>query len=145
NVKVEGVIFDSEVRELRTGRKILQLKITDYTDSIAVKMFSRHGKNDEDVFDALSKNDWVVVEGNVEYDEFARDMVLMIRNLNVINKPAKEDTMAEKRVELHLHSEMSQMDGLRNIGEYVQRASDYGHSAIAVTDHNNVQAYPDAY
>ncbi|WP_020008645.1 PolC-type DNA polymerase III [Salinicoccus albus] len=145
NVKVEGVIFDSEVRELRTGRKILQLKITDYTDSIAVKMFSRHGKNDEDVFDALSKNDWVVIEGNVEYDEFARDMVLMIRNLNVINKPAKEDTMAEKRVELHLHSEMSQMDGLRNIGEYVQRASDYGHSAIAVTDHNNVQAYPDAY
>src|SRR5699024_6450918 len=69
----------------------------------------------------------------------------MIRNLNVFNKPAKEDTMAEKRVELHLHSEMSQMDGLRNIGEYVQRASDYGHSAIAVTDHNNVQAYPDAY
>src|SRR5699024_3283019 len=57
NVKVEGVIFDSEVRELRTGRKILQLKITDYTNSIAAKMFSRHGKNDEDVFDALSKND----------------------------------------------------------------------------------------
>ncbi|AKG73789.1 PolC-type DNA polymerase III [Salinicoccus halodurans] len=145
NVKVEGVIFASEVRELRTGRKILQLKITDYTDSIATKMFSRHGKNDEDVFDALSKNDWVVIEGNVEYDEFARDMVLMIRNLNVIHKPAKQDTMEDKRVELHLHSEMSQMDALRNVGEYVQRAKDYGHKAIAITDHNNVQAYPDAY
>ena len=145
NVKVEGVIFDSEVRELRTGRKILQLKITDYTDSIAAKMFSRHGKNDEDVFDALSKNDWVVIEGNVEYDEFARDMVLMIRNLNVIHKPAKKDTMEDKRVELHLHTEMSQMDALRNIGDYVQRAKDYGHKAIAITDHSNVQAFPDAF
>lgn len=145
NVKVEGVIFDSEVRELRTGRKILQLKLTDYTDSIAAKMFSRHGKNDDAVFDALSKNDWVIIEGNVEYDEFSRDMVLMIRNLNVVDKPEKTDKSTEKRVELHLHSEMSQMDGLRNIGEYVKRAKDFGHTAIAVTDHNTVQAFPDAY
>ncbi|MFC3419689.1 PolC-type DNA polymerase III [Salinicoccus hispanicus] len=145
NVKVEGVIFDSEVRELRTGRKILQLKLTDYTDSIAAKMFSRHGKNDDAVFDALEKNDWVIIEGNVEYDEFSRDMVLMIRNMNVIEKPEKMDKSPEKRVELHLHSEMSQMDGLRNISEYVKRAKDFGHTAMAVTDHNTVQAFPDAY
>ncbi|GAA3719177.1 DNA polymerase III subunit alpha [Salinicoccus jeotgali] len=145
NVKVEGVIFDKEVRELRTGRKILQLKLTDYTDSIAAKMFSRHGKEDEAVFEALDKNDWVLIEGNVEYDEFSKDMVLMIRSLNVFNKPEKKDNSTDKRVELHLHSEMSQMDGLRNIGEYVKRAKDYGHTAIAVTDHNNVQAFPDAY
>lgn len=145
NVKVEGVIFDKEVKETRTGRKILTVKITDYTDSIACKMFSRHNKDDDLVFDALSENDWVIIEGNVEYDEFMKDMVLLIKNLTAVQKTQKTDPFNDKRVELHLHSAMSQMDALKNIEEYVARAKEYGHGAVAVTDHNNVQAYPDAY
>jgi DNA polymerase-3 subunit alpha (Gram-positive type) len=145
NVKVEGLIFDKEVKETRTGRKILTIKMTDYTDSIACKMFSRHNKDDDLVFDALSENDWVIIEGNVEYDEFMKDMVLLIKNLTAVQKTKKKDPFDDKRVELHLHSAMSQMDALKNVEEYVARAKEYGHGAIAVTDHNNVQAYPDAY
>ncbi|SDK24219.1 PolC-type DNA polymerase III [Lacicoccus qingdaonensis] len=145
NVKVEGVIFDKDVKVLRTGRQILNIKITDYSDSISAKMFSRNNKNDEAVFGALSENDWVVIEGHVEYDDFVKDLVLNIKNLTAVKKPPKRDDMEEKRVELHLHSAMSQMDGLNNVGEFVKRAGDYGHKAIAITDHNNVQAFPDAY
>src|SRR5699024_12792018 len=61
NVKVEGVIFDKDVKVLRTGRQILNIKITDYSDSISAKMFSRNNKNDEAVFGALSENDWVEI------------------------------------------------------------------------------------
>jgi DNA polymerase-3 subunit alpha (Gram-positive type) len=145
NVKVEGVIFDKDVKVLRTGRQILNIKITDYSDSISAKMFSRNNKGDEAVFDALGENDWVIIEGNVEYDDFVKDLVLNIKNLTAINKPPKKDAMEDKRVELHLHSAMSQMDGLNHINEFVKRAKDFGHKAIAITDHNNVQAFPDAY
>ena len=145
NVKVEGVIFDKDVKVLRTGRQILNIKITDYSDSISAKMFSRNNKNDEAVFGALSENDWVVIEGHVEYDDYIKDLVLNIKNLTAVKKPPKRDDMEDKRVELHLHSAMSQMDGLNNVGEFVKRANEYGHKAIAITDHNNVQAFPDAY
>src|SRR5699024_153062 len=118
SVKIEGHIFDKEIRELKSGRQILQIKLTDYTDSIMAKMFSRHGKNDEDVFKVLSAGDWVIIEGRVEYDEFTRDMVLNIRNLTAINKKPKKDTAEEKRIELHLHSSMNQMDGMKSISEY---------------------------
>ena len=145
SVKIEGHIFSKEIRDLRSGRKILQLKLTDYTDSIMAKMFSRHGKNDDDVFEVLETGDWVIIEGRVEYDEFTKDMVLNIRNLTAVNKKPKRDNADKKRVELHLHSTMSQMDGMTNIKEYIERAKQYGHSALAVTDHNNVQAFPDAF
>ena len=145
SVKIEGHIFSKEVRDLKSGRKILQLKLTDYTDSIMAKMFSRHGKNDDEVFDVLEAGDWVIIEGRVEYDEFTKDMVLNIRNLTAINKKPKQDRADKKRVELHLHSTMSQMDGMTSITEYIKRAKQYGHSALAITDHNNVQAFPDAF
>ncbi|WP_026867606.1 PolC-type DNA polymerase III [Jeotgalicoccus marinus] len=145
SVKIEGHIFDKEIRELKSGRQILQLKLTDYTDSIMAKMFSRHGKNDEDVFGALEFGDWVIIEGRVEYDEFTRDMVLNIRNLTAVNKKPKKDYGDEKRVELHLHSAMSQMDGMTSISEYIKRAKSFGHDALAITDHNNVQAFPEAF
>ena len=145
SVKIEGHIFSKEVRDLRSGRKILQLKLTDYTDSIMAKMFSRHGKNDDEVFEVLESGDWVIIEGRVEYDEFTKDMVLNIRNLTAVNKKAKRDNADEKRVELHLHSTMSQMDGMTSVTEYIKRAKQYGHSALAITDHNNVQAFPDAF
>lgn len=145
SVKIEGHIFSKEVRDLRSGRKILQLKLTDYTDSIMAKMFSRHGKNDDQVFEVLESGDWVIIEGRVEYDEFTKDMVLNIRNLTAVNKKPKRDNADEKRVELHLHSAMSQMDGMTSVTEYIKRAKQYGHSALAITDHNNVQAFPDAF
>ena len=143
NVKVEGVIFQKDVITTRTGKKILNMKVTDYTDSIQVKKFGRNGE--EDVFEALSKGDWVIIEGNVEYDEFARDLVLNLRALTLIDKPKHTDSSESKRVELHLHTMMSAMDGVTKVQEFIDRAEEYGHTSIAITDHNNVQAFPEAY
>ncbi|CAD2076731.1 PolC-type DNA polymerase III [Phocicoccus pinnipedialis] len=143
NVKVEGVIFSKDVITTRTGKKILNMKVTDYTDSIQVKKFGRNGE--EDVFEALSKGDWVIIEGNVEYDEFARDLVLNLRALTLIDKPKHTDSSESKRVELHLHTMMSAMDGVTKVQEFIDRAEEYGHTSIAITDHNNVQAFPEAY
>lgn len=145
NVRIEGMIFKKDVILTKTKRHILNIKVTDYTDSITAKMFSRNGKGDEAVFNALNEGDWVLLEGNVEYDDFEKELVLNIRSLKGIQKQKKTDTAEEKRVELHVHSQMSAMDALPNIKEYVERAKEFGHHAIAVTDHNTVQAFPDAY
>src|SRR5699024_10454109 len=109
------------------------------------KIFSRHDKKDDEVFDVLEAGDRVRLGGRVEYDESTKDIDLNIRNLTAINKKQKQDRADKKRVELHLHSTMSQMDGMTSITEYIKRAKQYGHSALAITDHNNVQAFPDAF
>src|SRR5699024_12345423 len=106
---------------------------------------SLYCKHDEDVFKVLSAGDCVISELRVVYDVYTLDMVLNIRNLTAINKKPKKATPEEKRVELHLHSSMTQMDGMPSISEYIKRAKQLGHDALAITDHNNVQAFPEAF
>src|SRR5699024_10941951 len=112
--------------------------------SIQIKRF---GNKEEEtrVFEAFNEGDWVIVEGNVEYDEFAKDLVMNLRALTEIKPPKHEDKSEKKRVELHLHTMMSAMDAVTTAEDYIDRAIDYGHPAIAITDHNNVQAFPNAY
>ncbi|WP_414739351.1 PolC-type DNA polymerase III [Macrococcoides canis] len=144
-VALEGVVFDIEIKALKSGRHIVQLKITDYTDSLIVKMFTRKGKNDLEHFESLKTGDWVRVQGRIEMDTFVRDLVMMMDDIEAIKKPEKQDKAQDKRVEFHLHSAMSQMDGITHIGKYVAQAAKWGHKAIAVTDHNGCQAFPDAH
>lgn len=145
-VTIEGVIFDKEVRELRSKRKILILKMTDYTSSFVVKKFST-GEKDEQIFDLIQKNTWVRVRGSVQEDTFMRDLVMNAQDLAVVNHPMREDLAPEneKRVELHVHSNMSTMDATNSISDLVAQAGKWGHQAIAVTDHGGVQAFPEAY
>lgn len=143
---IEGVIFDIDIKELRSGRQILQIKITDYTDSLIVKMFTGNKKNNElEHFKALKVGMWVRAQGKIEEDTFIRDLVMMAKDLHVIQKAEKVDTAEQKRVEFHLHSSMSQMDGISHVSNYVEQAAKWGHNAIAITDHNVVQAFPDAH
>ncbi|WZE71914.1 PolC-type DNA polymerase III [Macrococcus psychrotolerans] len=144
-VALEGVVFDIDIKALKSGRHIVQLKITDYTDSLIVKMFTRKGKNDLEHFESLKIGDWVRVQGRIEMDTFVRDLVMMMDDIEAIKKPEKQDKAQDKRVEFHLHSAMSQMDGITHIGKYVAQAAKWGHKAIAVTDHNGCQAFPDAH
>ena len=144
-VAVEGVIFDINLKELKSGRHIVELKVTDYTDSLVLKMFTRKNKDDLDHFKALSVGKWVRAQGRIEEDTFVRDLVMMMSDIEEIKKNPKQDKAEEKRVEFHLHSSMSQMDGIPNISSYVEQAAKWGHQAIAVTDHNVVQAFPDAH
>ncbi|WDF83739.1 PolC-type DNA polymerase III [Lacticaseibacillus pabuli] len=145
NVVIEGYVFDLEVRELRSKRKLLTLKMTDYTSSFLVKKFSNN-KEDEDVFDAMKKGMWLKVKGSVQEDSYSRELTVNARDIMMVKHPQREDTAeGDKRVELHLHTNMSQMDAIPSISDYVQRAADWGHTAIAVTDHANLQAYPEAH
>ncbi|HEY4553171.1 MAG TPA: PolC-type DNA polymerase III [Bacillaceae bacterium] len=145
-VAVEGYIFHAETRELRSGRTLLTFKITDYTDSIMVKMFSRD-KEDAALLNMVKKGMWAKVRGSVQNDTFVRDLVMIANDINEIKPRSRKDTAPEneKRVELHLHSPMSQMDAVSSISNYVSQAKRWGHKAIAITDHAVVQSFPEAY
>jgi DNA polymerase-3 subunit alpha (Gram-positive type) len=143
-VCIQGQIFDVDVRELRSGRSLLTFKMTDYSDSMTVKIFSRD-KEDLAIFDAVKKGIWVKVRGSVQLDTYIRDLVLMANDVNQIYVQERKDTSEEKRVELHLHSNMSAMDAVNSISDLVARAAEWGHPAIAITDHGVAQAFPDAY
>lgn len=145
-VVVQGYVFDSEVRELRSGRKILTFKITDYTSSFAVKKFSNNAK-DEAMFDAVKVGQWVKVKGNVQEDSYMRDLVINAYDINEVKHEGRKDTAPEneKRVELHLHSNMSMMDATNSISDFVAQAAKWGQKAIAITDHSTLQAFPEAH
>ncbi|RBW69880.1 PolC-type DNA polymerase III [Bacillus taeanensis] len=145
-ITVQGYVFDVETRELRSGRTLLTFKITDYTDSILIKMFSRD-KDDVGQLQALSKGMWVKVRGGIQNDTFVRDLVMIANDVNQIEPSSRRDKAEEgkKRVELHLHTPMSQMDAVTSAGRLVEQASKWGHKAIAITDHAVAQSFPEAY
>jgi DNA polymerase-3 subunit alpha (Gram-positive type) len=145
-ITIEGFVFDVEVRELRSGRSLLTVKITDYTDSILVKMFSRD-KEDAELMTLLKKGTWLKVRGSVQNDTFVRDLIVMAQDIMEIRVDVRKDTAPEdgKRVELHLHTPMSQMDAVSSVEALVSQAAKWGHPAIAITDHAVVQSFPDAY
>jgi DNA polymerase III subunit alpha, Gram-positive type len=146
SVIIEGYVFDTEVRELRSGRSLLTIKITDYTDSIIVKMFSR---NEEDglLMSNLKKGSWVRARGGIQNDTFVRDLIMMAQSIMEVSPIIRHDKAPEnrKRIELHAHTTMSQMDAVVTPSALVEQAAKWGHPAIAITDHANVQSYPDAY
>lgn len=143
-VCVEGDIFKIDTRETRDGSKLrATIYLTDYTASVAIKLedyTDRLGK----VMEKLSEGIRIRARGIMRYDRFFGDMCLFADDIMTVPKQSVPDTADEKRVELHLHTNMSSMDGINEIGDYVKRASEWGHKAIAVTDHGVVQSFPAA-
>ncbi len=146
SVVIEGYVFESEVKELKSGRTLLTFKITDYTNSILVKRFSRD-KEDATSMEQVKKGMWLKVRGSVQNDTFVRDLVMIGNDINEIKPEQRMDTAkeGEKRVELHLHTPMSQMDAMTPISKLVEQAKKWGHTAIALTDHAIAQSFPEAY
>ncbi|PWI58215.1 PolC-type DNA polymerase III [Sulfoacidibacillus thermotolerans] len=143
-VVVEGRLFAVEWRDLANGRRLCQFYLTDEKDSITCKMFSRGGKK-ELPLPSVKDGMYVRVRGSVQYDTYSKELVLQVNDL-IEYEPARErDEAEEKRVELHAHTQMSALDGVVSAGDLVAAAKAYGHSAIAITDHGVVQAYPEAY
>ncbi|MFI3324587.1 MAG: PolC-type DNA polymerase III [Clostridia bacterium] len=141
-VNVWGDIFELETKLTRDGKwKIFTINITDYTSSLSIKCLYDSAKKD---LDDLKKGQSVVVRGNLKYDKYDRENVLELRAIGKVEKLEVTDDALEKRVELHLHTNMSSMDGINEIGEYISLANKWGHTAIAVTDHGIAQAFPDA-
>lgn len=145
-ITVEGYVFAAETKELRSGRTLLTFKITDYTSSILIKMFSRD-KEDAALFGRVQKGMWLKVRGSIQMDTFVRDLVMMGNDINEVKAPSRKDTAPddEKRVELHLHTPMSQMDAVTSVSALVSQAKKWGHKAIAITDHAVAQSFPEAY
>ncbi|MGE6378097.1 PolC-type DNA polymerase III [Peribacillus muralis] len=145
-IAIEGFVFDAEVRELRSGRSLLTFKVTDYTSSILVKMFSRD-KEDAAILARVKKGMWVRAQGSIQNDTFVRDLVMIANDINEISKQGRQDKApeGEKRVELHMHTPMSQMDAVTPTSVLVAQAAKWGHKAVAITDHAGAQSFPEAY
>ncbi|MFC6176372.1 PolC-type DNA polymerase III [Companilactobacillus huachuanensis] len=143
---VEGYVFDIDVRKLKSGRSLLILKVTDYTSSFSIKKFS-NGEDDEAFFDSLDTGAWIRVRGSVQEDNFSRELVIMAQDINIIKHESRQDTAEEgnKRIEFHAHTNMSQMDAIPSATDLIKRASDWGQTGIAITDHRALQAFPEAY
>jgi DNA polymerase-3 subunit alpha (Gram-positive type) len=143
---IQGMVFGLDIRELKSGKLLIMFNLTDYTDSLSIKVFPR-SKEDEEILQKISDGQWLKVRGKVDLDTFMStpELVMMLSDFAEVSAPPDVmDEAPEKRVEWHLHTQMSTMDAVPAIGEYVQRAALWGHKAIAVTDHSNIQCYPDA-
>ncbi|MFQ3543295.1 PolC-type DNA polymerase III [Halobacillus rhizosphaerae] len=143
---IQGYVFAVEVKELRSGRNLLLLKATDYTDSFSIKMFSR-GDDHAEMFKHVNKGMWIKARGSIQTDNFTSELTMMANDINEISPKVRIDEAkdGEKRAELHAHTMMSQMDAPLSVSTLIKQAADWGHPAIAITDHAVVQAYPEAY
>ncbi len=143
-VVVWGDVFSLETRESKDGRySIINFNITDYTSSYPVKVFGEK-KKCEDLVEKLKDGKTVLVRGSINMDTYMHTYLINARAVTEIEKIEKQDNAPEKRVELHLHTNMSAMDGMTSAKELVSRAIAWGHKAIAITDHGVVQAFPEA-
>lgn len=140
---VWGEIFSVEQRETRDKqRKIYSVNITDYTSSITMKIIETVDRCK--MLDTLAKGMSVLARGDVEYDKYDHEIVLRPKAIATVEQLKVTDTAEKKRVELHMHTSMSSMDGVTSAADLINRAAEWGHNAVAVTDHGVAQAYPDA-
>ena len=145
-VVFEGYIFDVEQRETKTGRIIINFKVTDYTSSFVIQ---RWVKDSDELakFDMIKKANWVRVRGRIENNPFTHSLTMNVQDIKEISHTPRKDLMPEgqKRVEFHAHTNMSTMDAMPTVEELIDTAASWGHPAVAITDHANVQSFPHGY
>lgn len=147
NVVIQGQIFDIEIKTRKAnGKPFGNIKLTDYTSSISGTLFPSTPE-DEALLLGLKKGTWVKAYGNIEVNKFSQELNMIIRDMNKVDHPGRIDRApeGEKRIELHLHTNMSVMDGTNSAEDLVTQAAKWGHPAVAITDHSNLQSYPEAH
>ena len=146
-ITFRGQIIFTDKKELRNGKIILIFDVTDFTDTISVKLFLQPEQLSE-VEDELKKGKFIKIKGVTTVDKFSGELtigsVVGIIKIDDFRKKRMDYAM-EKRVELHLHTKMSDLDGVSDIKDIIRQAMSWGHNAIAITDHGDVQAFTDAY
>ena len=156
NINIKGMIFGIEYFESKTGYKIITLKVTDNTDSMYVKMFTKDDDEYSLIKKLLKEGSWYNFYGRAAMDKYANEIVFNTRykDVELVEAPPKVEIVDNepiKRVELHAHTMMSQMDGITNVDlgkhtcELVTKAINMGYKGVAITDHNGCQAFPIAY
>jgi len=142
-VAIKGKVIFIETRLLNSGKTLFCFDLTDLTHSITVKCFA-NDKQLESLTENIKEGEWLRVLGDAQFDSFNKELTMMAKSIKKIFVSEKMDNAEEKRVELHLHTQMSQMDAITPVKDLVNRAAKWGHPAVAITDHGVVQAYPDA-
>ncbi|MBD5104101.1 MAG: PolC-type DNA polymerase III [Ruminococcaceae bacterium] len=143
NVTVWGEIFNVEEKSIKNGEfMILTAYFTDYTNSQILRIFTPMDKVGDYGF--VKKGSVLLVNGEVKLDDFTKALYIDPKAVMRVKKTEKTDNAPEKRVELHMHTNMSDLDAITPAGDLVKRAFNWGHRAVAITDHGNVQAYPEA-
>jgi len=139
---IEGEVMSVDARMINSGRQLLTLEVTDRSDSVTVKLFSSpDGAKD---LAAIEPGDCVRLSGQLQYDAYLRELVLMAEALAVVPSRARVDDETDKRIELHLHTHMSALDSVAPLKRLVELAGEWGHEALAITDHGVVQSFPEA-
>lgn len=144
SICISGAIFNLESRTLKTERSLLIFHVTDQNDTICCKIFV--DKNEAEEIEAMLRNASAVkVLGQVKYDSFTDELGMIAYQINQTILACRIEHSEEKRVELHLHTKMSSMDGVSDLKTLIETAHQFGHPAVAITDHGVVQSFPDAY
>ncbi|SKA87005.1 DNA polymerase III catalytic subunit, PolC type [Caloramator quimbayensis] len=142
NAVISGEVFKTDIRETKNGKYIFSFFITDYTSSITVKFFPKP-EIIESLKSEIKEGAFLKVQGDVVFDKYLKEIIIMASAIEIIEIQKRMDICEEKRVELHLHTQMSTMDGVSSATSLIKRAKEWGHSAIAITDHGVVQAFPE--
>ena len=148
NVVIECKVFGIDFFESsRTDFKIITLKVTDYSDSIYVKVFAREDEEYQRIKGELKEGNWYKIRGASVNDKYSKELVINARDILKVEHQENtiKDLSEEKRVELHCHTKMSQMDGLADEVDVIKQAMKFGHKAVAITDHNGVQGFPHVF
>lgn len=146
NIIIHGKIINKERQLISTKKYIYTITITDYSDTIKAKKFTS-GEQPNVFFEELKINEWVGIFGNISYDSYIKEQIFFIKNIFYLEREDlyRKDNANKKRVELHLHTKMSAMDGVTDITMLFKTLHNWNHKAIAFTDHLNVQIYPEIY
>jgi DNA polymerase-3 subunit alpha (Gram-positive type) len=143
-VVILGSVFEISARTIKSNKKLVTLLLSDTTSSLCAKMFISDEKWDH-IEKNLEENDVIKIRGEVQWDNFSNDIIMMAKDIEKGKRQLREDLAEVKRVELHAHTKMSAMDGLNDPTAMVRMAADWGHKAVAITDHGVVQAFPEAF
>ncbi len=141
---VVGDVFFSELRELKNEKTVAVFDITDYSGSLQVKIFGKNEEIEKMGLAGIKKGTTLLVSGKVDYDSYSKDITISPQSMIKVKRIPRMDNCPEKRVELHCHTNMSAMDAVTDTVTIINRAAMWSHQAIAITDHGNVQAFPEA-
>ena len=143
NVKIRGHVFQSEITTFKNGKSMQTLYLSDDDDAIILKRFERGSLSKEELSE-IREGDHIEAYGQAVMDSFLSDLVFMPNQIEKVQASPRHDDAAEKRVELHVHSNFSEMDGVCDIAQFIKTADEWDMDAIACTDHMVAQAFPKA-
>ena len=138
-----GEIISMDTRELKSEKTLLSFCLADNTSAYTCKAFLPKTKAKQ-ILSNIKKGMYVKVKGRIQYDNFAKENTMLVNDIVPAKKVTRKDNAKVKRVELHMHTKMSTMDGMTDAKVLVKTAMSWGHKAVAITDHGNVQSFPEA-